>query len=310
MTNQTGKSKPKFELSLLQTFYLVAQHGSFSSASRKLNISYQSAANHVRRLESMYGARLVEAEKGSRSVKLTPQGKALYAIFGTELETIFARISVLMQEERSVLRIGVPQAIFHHFLPRIISLFKEQEPGISLDFFERDTQLEDMMLNGELDACVSERYFGEAAISQVLLGEYPLSLIYPRDWSYGEINQDNFKILLEAPFITYEPGQTIRSRAVDFLKARLGADPKILATSSGSTSLKAMVSEGLGFAIVPNWLVPDDDPIIGKVQIESLKKMKVYLGYSAFLADNDHLAVFNAICRDQIGSRLDSAQDV
>lgn len=309
MTDKPGKAKPKFELSLLQTFYLVAQHGSFSSASRKLNISYQSAANHVRRLESMYGARLVEAEKGSRSVKLTPQGKALYAIFGTELETIFARISVLMQEERSVLRIGVPQAIFHHFFPRIIALFQEQQPDIALDFFERDTQLEDMMLNGELDACVSERYFGEAAISQILLGEYPLSLIYPRDWRYGEITKDNMEILLEAPFITYEPGQTIRSRAVDFLKARLGADPKILVTSSGSTSLKEMIAEGLGFAFVPDWLVSDDDPKIGKLRIQSLKKMKVYLGYSAFLADNDHLSVFDRICRKQIGMHLDNAQD-
>ncbi|MDP3861367.1 MAG: LysR family transcriptional regulator, partial [Phaeovulum sp.] len=56
----------KVDISLLQTFHLVARTGSFSAASRELNISYQSAANHVRRLEQMYGARLIEAEKGSR----------------------------------------------------------------------------------------------------------------------------------------------------------------------------------------------------------------------------------------------------
>lgn len=300
--------KPRFDISLLQTFHLVARTGSFSAASRELNISYQSAANHVRRLEAMYGARLVEAEKGSRSVTLTPQGKALYATLGNELETIFARISVLMHEVRSVLRVGVPQAIFHHFFPRIISRFRAEAPDMELAFFERDTALEDMMLNGGLDACVSERYFGEAAISQVLLGEYHLSLIYPRHWNLGDIGAGSFDRLQDVPFLTYEPGQTIRARAFDFLRAELNSDPRVVATASGSTSMKAMVEEGLGFAVVPDWIVMDGDPGIAKIQIPSLKKVKVYLGYSAFLEDNDHIATLNRLCRSEIGGRIDDGQ--
>lgn len=46
-------------LTLIQTFFIVARDGSYSAAARKLNMSYQSAANHVRRLEQLLGERLV-----------------------------------------------------------------------------------------------------------------------------------------------------------------------------------------------------------------------------------------------------------
>ena len=65
-------------LTLIQTFYTVVQHGSYSAASRSLGLSYQTAANHVRRLEQVVGGKLVESEKGSRQVTVTPRGRRLY----------------------------------------------------------------------------------------------------------------------------------------------------------------------------------------------------------------------------------------
>ena len=45
-------------LTLIQTFFVVARSGSYSAAARALNMSYQSAANHVRRLEQLLGEQL------------------------------------------------------------------------------------------------------------------------------------------------------------------------------------------------------------------------------------------------------------
>ena len=49
-------------LTLIQTFYIVARDGSYSAAARKLGMSYQSAANHVRRLEQLLSERLVVSD--------------------------------------------------------------------------------------------------------------------------------------------------------------------------------------------------------------------------------------------------------
>jgi molybdate transport repressor ModE-like protein len=289
------KKTTKIDISLLQTFHLVVKTGSFSSASRELGISYQTAANHVRRLEVLYGAKLVEAEKGSRIITLTPQGKALNASLGSELDTILSRISVLLHDVHSVLRVGVPQTIFHHFFPKILTEFRKGAPEIELDFFERDTILEKMMLDGTLDACVSERFFGQPVVTQTLLGEYHLCLVYPRDW-IGENENVDIRFFASKPFITYEPGQTIRSRSVDFLGECFNAPPKFTTTASGSTSVARLVEAGIGYGIVPEWSVKDNDPMVAKLRLEGLQRVKVYFGHSTFLESNEYIRLLSDAC--------------
>lgn len=292
------------DISLLQTFHLVARTGSFSAASRELNISYQSASNHVRRLEQMYGQRLIEAEKGARKVQLTPQGKALHASLGEELDTILSRIAVLMHDVRSVLRVGVPQALFHHFFPDVLRLFRKAEPDIELVFFERDTTLERMMMDGALDAAVSERSFGQAAISQHLLGAYHLALIYPRSWSDETFGDGELGFFADRPFMTYEPGQTIRTRAIEYLSRRFDAPPRIVTTASGSTSVTRFVEAGFGYAVVPGWSVAEDHPAIRRIVLQDIEPMKVYFAHTAFLGTNAFIRLLHKSCAEAMASAL------
>lgn len=281
----------KVDISLLQTFHLVARTGSFSAASRELGISYQSAANHVRRLEQMYGARLIEAEKGSRQITLTPQGKALHVSLGEELETILSRISVLLHDVRSVLRVGVPQALFHHFFPSILKGFRAEAPEIELAFFERDTTLERMMMEGELDAAVSERSFSHQAITQHLLGTYRLAIVWPSEWSAGSASapqpaDPDLSFFRDKPFVTYEAGQMVRGKALDFLSRRMDGAPRIATSASGSTSVTRLVEAGLGYGIVPEWSIEDGHPGVSKIVLQDMEPMKLWFAHTAFLGTN------------------------
>lgn len=311
MPDNTGNSSnPKIDISLLQTFHLVAKTGSFSAAARELNISYQSAANHVRRLEQIYGTKLVEAEKGSRQVTLTVPGRALHASLGAELETILARITLLLRDVRSVMRVGVPQALFHHFFPRVVSAFRTRHPDTALTFYERDTALEPMMRQGELDACVSERFFGEPGISQTLLGEYRLALVFPAAWDSKPARAGGISALKNKPFITYEPGQTIRARAQDFLTSTFGEAPRIATSASGSTSMMALVKQGIGYAVVPEWVVEKGNDQLSSRVLDDLQKVKVYFGCSAFLERDAIVADLQDICRDLMGKEFVSGTHI
>ncbi|MFZ2101789.1 MAG: LysR family transcriptional regulator [Oricola sp.] len=294
--------KPKVDISLLQTFHLVARTGSFSAASRELNISYQSASNHVRRLEQIYGQRLIEAEKGARKVQLTPQGKALHASLGEELDTILSRIAVLMHDVRSVLRVGVPQALFHHFFPDVLRQFRKEAPDIELVFFERDTTLERMMMDGALDAAVSERSFDQIAISQHRLGAYHLSLIYPREWTAQTFDDGDLSFFARRPFITYEPGQMIRTRSIEYLGRRFGAPPRIVTTASGSTSVTQLVDAGHGYAVVPEWSITEDNPATNRIILRGIEPMKVYFAHTAFLGTNGFVRLLHKSCIETMSS--------
>lgn len=291
------EARAKVDILLLQTFHLVARAGSFSAAARELNISYQTAANHVRRLERMYGARLVETEQGSRQVALTPQGKALHQTLGEELDTILSRIRILLRDARSVLRVGVPQALFHHFFPDIIRRFRQTQPDIELAFFERDTTLEQMMLDGALDAAVSERSFGHAPITQRLIGAYRLALVYPREWSDRALGESDLPAFRNRPFITYEPSQTIRTLVTGYLARRMDGAPRVSTTASGSTSVTRLVAMGLGYAVVPEWSVAPDDHAVGRILLTGIEPVRVHFARAAFLEHNPHVQHLHDLCQ-------------
>jgi len=295
----------KINISLLQTFHNVAKTGSFSSASKELNISYQSVANHIRRLEQIYGTKLVIAEKGSRSVKLTPQGKALKASLGKELETILSRISLLMHDVGTIFRIGVPQALFHRFFALILEKYRIFAPDIELSFFERDTTLETMMQDGSLDVCISERLFGDAVITQHLICEYKLSIIYQKEWFSEPLDINNIQKLRQRPFLTYEPGQTIRTRALDYLDNIFGEHPKISTSTSGSSSIVSLVEAGLGWAIVPEWCITSKHPSIRKLILNDVMPIKIYFGNSSFLEPNEYVRTLYNTCKEIITSELE-----
>src|SRR4051794_17109485 len=115
-------------LTLIQTFFIVARDGSYSAASRKLNMSYQSAANHVRRLEQILGERLVVSEQGAKTITLTARGRSLYKLLHPELDTMLPRLGRILDKERPVLRVGLPQAIFYYLLPPVLADFREKHP--------------------------------------------------------------------------------------------------------------------------------------------------------------------------------------
>jgi DNA-binding transcriptional LysR family regulator len=202
------------------------------------------------------------------------------------------------------MRVGVPQALFHHFFPRVVSAFRTRHPDTQLTFYERDTALESMMRQGELDACVSERFFGEPGISQTLLGEYRLALVFPAAWDSNPNRASDISDLNDKPFITYEPGQTIRARAQDFLTSAFGEAPRIATSASGSTSMMALVKQGIGYAVVPEWVVEKGNDQLSSRVLDDLQKVKVYFGCSAFLERDVIVADLRGICRDLMGKEF------
>ncbi len=194
-------------LTLVQTFYLLAKHGSFSAASRELNLSYQSVANHIRKLEQILGGKLIVSEQGAKRISLTPKGTILYNILNPELDVMLERIKTLIDRQRPVIRVGVPQGFFLHMFPNIISQFREKYPDYELAFYERDTALSDLVRNGDVDVLISERHFGDPILTQRLLGSYKLSLVYPASWGAPPPQEEVATWIKGRPFITHEPGR-------------------------------------------------------------------------------------------------------
>lgn len=299
----------KISLTLIQTFYQVARQGSFSGAARELNLSYQSAANHVRRLEQILKSKLIDSEQGAKRISLTPRGRALYNLLHPELDIMLERLTKLIESQRSSLRVGMPQAIFFYLFPKVLARFRESFPEMEFAVYERDTVLAELVKNGSLDVCISERYFGDPVVPQRLLGSYQLSLVYPRSWGEPPAEEDIPTWAEGRPFVTYEPGQTLRNQAVDFL-ARDGASVQPVISASGSSSVKRCVEEGLGFSIIPSWCIGPEDLTITSAKLEQLPEVRVYFGNAGFLQKHPTvLQLFEDCQRELVGPVLDPPQN-
>jgi molybdate transport repressor ModE-like protein len=295
----------KISLTLIQTFYEVASHGSFSGAARELNLSYQSAANHVRRLEQILREKLIESEQGAKRISLTPRGRALYNLLHPELDVMLERLTKLIENQRSALRIGMPQAIFFHLLPKVLKRFREENPDIEITVYERDTVLAELVKNGSLDICISERYFGDPVVPQKLLGTYRLSLVFPREWGPAPHPTEVPRWAVGRPFITHEPGQTLRNLAFDFLNTAGHVVHPAIATS-GSSSVMRCVEEGLGFAILPSWCIDQNDKRLTCVTLSNLPEVRVYFGHADFLRKNEGVKMLYETCVSElVGTELD-----
>ena len=285
----------EINLTLIQTFYLVARHGSYSAAARELNLSYQSAANHVRRLEQILKDRLVLSEQGAKKVTLTPRGRTLYNLLHPELDTMLERLSSVVENQRSMLRIGLPQAIFYYLFPPVLAAFRAKFPSVEIVAFERDTVLAELVKNGGLDVCISERFFGDATVPQRLVGTYGLSLVYPKAWGPPPEPTAVPEWASRRPFVTFEPGQTLRSLALDFLRAG-GRSIEPTVSTSGSSSVKRCVEAGLGFGIIPSWCVAANDRDIVAVPLDMIPRVEVYFGQAQFLTRNIYVMELYEIC--------------
>lgn len=298
----------KISLTLIQTFYQVANRGSFSAAARELNLSYQSAANHVRRLEQILKDKLIDSEQGAKQITLTPRGRALYNLLNPELDIMLERLTRLLENQRSTLRAGMPQAIFFYLFPQVLADYRRHHPEMELAVYERDTVLAEMVKNGSLDVCLSERYFGDPVVPQRLLGSYRLSLVFPRDWGAPPAMDDVPSWAVGRPFVTYEPGQTLRNHAFDFL-GRDGAPIHPAISTSGSSSVKRCVEEGLGFAIIPSWCVRPEDEGITAVKLSNLPEVRVYFGCGGYLQHNPAVQQLFQVCHDRlVGTVLDAPE--
>ncbi len=294
-------------LTLIQTFYTVVQHGSYSAASRSLGLSYQTAANHVRRLEQAVGGKLVESEKGSRQVTVTPRGRRLHNLLYPELDAMLQRLESIVRQERPIIRAGIPAAIFYFLLPSVLKKFRDSHPDVEIQVYERDTVLADLIKTGGLDICMSEHYFGDSDVPQHLLGKYSLSLVHPISWGSSLCVDDFSHWGRDKPFITYEPGQTLRNAAINFL-GDVGIDPTIAVTMSSGLSILRCVEAGLGYSIVPDWLLPGDDvrSEVRAIPLPDLPRVNLYFGYAGFLADNTHVRDLHDICRTEFVNRFSS----
>jgi DNA-binding transcriptional LysR family regulator len=248
-----------FDLRQLRYFVAVAEELSFTRAAQRLHLSQPPLSQQVRALEEDLGARLLERTK--RRVALTEPGR----LFLDEARKILAQAEAARQTVAGAaagysgrLRLAYPASLsFHPALPQALLRFSAVAPGVQLELGEMYTEAQyAALLAGQIDAgfvrALPKNSHAGHSLRIKVLDHEPLLLALPsthrlarrKTLRLGDVGAEAF-VAQPRAYST-----TLYDTLVQ-LAARAGFHPTIRQEAQQVTGLLALVSAGVGLALVP-----------------------------------------------------------
>jgi DNA-binding transcriptional LysR family regulator len=246
-----------FTLDQLRILKAIAAEGSFKRAADSLYVSQPAVSLQVQNLERQLNVPLFD--RGGRRAQLTEAGHLLLE-YGEKVlslcqETCRA-IEDLQNLQGGTLIIGASQTTGTYFMPRMIGLFRQKYPDVSVQLQVHSTRRTSWSVaNGQVDlAIVGGEVPPELQDTLEILpyAEDELALILPVSHPFVQMDSIPKEDLYKLKFINLDSQSTIR-KVIDQVLTRCGIEPKRLKAEMELNSIEAIknaVQSGLGAAFV------------------------------------------------------------
>jgi DNA-binding transcriptional LysR family regulator len=182
------------DLASLADFNLVALHGGFGLASRATRRPKATLSRKVAELEAHLGVRLID--RGSRTLRLTPEGRALHdrtqgplAEIGEAGQAVASGASM----PRGTLRISAPIVFAHVLLSRVAADFVAAYPQVALEIIAEDRKVDPVEDNYDLVIRINpdpdERLVGRRILEdeRLLVASPEMSNLFLTDQSDADV---------------------------------------------------------------------------------------------------------------------------
>jgi DNA-binding transcriptional LysR family regulator len=232
----------------------VIEEGSIAGAARRLGLTPGAVALRIKMVEAELGATLI-GRAGRRIAPTATAARLLAPLRALVAGTAdLKRLAANEQDVAGELRLGTIQTASTGLLPPLLQRLAEVHPHLDV-FIEPGTSLElcERVLDGVLDAAIvvePPATLRKAERFTPWVTE-PLVLIAPP----GTSESDPLVLLQAEVFIRYDR-RTWGGRLVDAYLRRSGIVPRDRFELDGLDGIVALVSAGLGVAIIPDWVGP------------------------------------------------------
>lgn len=305
------------ELRQLRYFRAVARERSFTRAAGTLRVAQPALSQQIRALEQELGVVLIE--RSNRTGALTEAGVALLA----RAERILAEVQDASGEmaaharlECGVVRIGCAlQTLMESTLPALFASFQAQHPGVRVGLDEVHTeQVLQRVGRGEVDLGIvhlgrkgTDRPIGSKGaqpdVALLQLRREPLVLIVGPKHRLANRAEVSFRALRDERFVAFQPGATVRA-LVDLAARQSGFEPHVAFASANLSTVRALVSAGLGIAVVPESAVDSRHPPLRTLSLTSPRLERIVaLARNKARYESPAVAAMRAMLCDALGRR-------
>lgn len=240
----------------------IADQGSFTKAAAALYVSQPSLSHLVARIEAELGVALFD--RNSKPIRLTYAGE----VYMRHAQDIIHLNEQMMREFRDLsedacgkIVVGLPYERAAYMLPQVITMLRQEMPGVELEVHTGGTPaLMDMLQKKQIQFAImpvfgEERWMGSTLIyeEELCLAAAP-NVIQPEDLMPGTTDVVNMERLSGKPFVLQKSGHIIRE-AVDMLMNAYHIQPKSVLEVDGNSAAYRISTAGVGLSIVPRMTI-------------------------------------------------------
>jgi DNA-binding transcriptional LysR family regulator len=242
----------------IEAFRVIMLRGSMTAAAHELHTSQPSISRLIAELEASTELKLFERKAG----RLTPTDEGL--TFYREVERSFLGLESLAQAAKDIrcfgtgrLRIAAMPAMALGFVPKVIKLFREQFPNVTISLQMRSEATVTRWTSSHYcDIGFVANIVGSPSIEVHHLYTLPGMCALPPGHRLAQREVIVPQDLEGEPFISLAIEDGARAR-VDRVFERLGVRRQLAFESPYGATICALVGQGLGIGIV-NPIVADD----------------------------------------------------
>jgi DNA-binding transcriptional LysR family regulator len=245
------------DLQALSDFNLVAANGGFGRASRVSGRSKATLSRRVAELERSLGVRLIE--RGSRSLRLTEEGRALHERTAgplSEISEAGEAVALGASVPRGRLRVSAPVVIAHVAFGRIGARFALAYPEVQLEIVAEDRRVDPVEDGYDLvirvDPSPDDRLVGRRFLNDERLIVAHPDLPRP-DNDPGDRGEPSVRAVLLSATPPDAPWRLRSDQAADTVLR-----PEPVLRLSSLLMVRDAALAGAGAAMLPRLLVADD----------------------------------------------------
>ncbi|TFZ04356.1 LysR family transcriptional regulator [Ramlibacter rhizophilus] len=240
------------DLQTLRVILAVAECGSISAGSDRLQLAVAGASTRISALESALGIRIFE--RSPRGVELTAAGRMLVRRGGglmEDAERLVADLRDWSQGLAGHVRMLANASSLLQVLPQRLAQFMQAHPRIRVEVEERiSPQILGELQEGRADVGVVDAASPAQGLDFVPFFRDELALVVPAGHAFAKREQLLLAQVLEENFIVLTGANALSTRLFNAASA-LGQTPRIRMQMRSFDAACRMVAAGLGVAVLP-----------------------------------------------------------
>jgi DNA-binding transcriptional LysR family regulator len=236
----------------LEYFRTIARCESYTRASEQIEVSQPTLSRAIALLERELGVPLFDHH--GRSVSLNRYGRAFLVHIDRALADIEAgrrELDDLTDRERGVISLTFFHTLGERLVPNLIGAFMRKHPRARFILSENMLpQIVRRIIEGDVDLGLVSLPFSDERLEYIPLLNQELMLVVPSAHRLAARKKVALAEVADDPFCLSARGFTLRQLTEDLCK-EAGFSPKIAFEGDEVSTLRGLISAGLGVGLLP-----------------------------------------------------------